>query len=101
MITHLMEQRSDAWLAIRVGKLTASAADKMLARTKTGPSVQRHDLRMQLACEALTGVSCEAAPFVPSAAVQRGVDCEPAAILAYEALTGLVVYRVGFLEAQA
>jgi|TARA_R110000824_G_scaffold100768_1_gene239469 hypothetical protein len=100
MITHLMEQRSDAWLAIRVGKLTASAADKMLARTKNGPSVQRHDLRMQLACEALTGISCDT-PFVLSAAVNRGVDCEPAAILAYEALSGLVVYRVGFLEAQA
>ena len=81
------------------GSPFASASSRR-RRTKTGPSAQRHDLRMRLACEALTGVSCEA-PFVPNAAVNRGVDCEPAAILAYEALTGLVVYRVGFLEAQA
>jgi hypothetical protein len=100
MILHYMSQRSDEWFAVRVGKLTASAADKMLARTKTGPSAQRHDLRMRLACEALTGMSCET-PFVPNAAVSRGVDCEPAAILAYEALTGLVVHPIGFLEAEA
>jgi exodeoxyribonuclease (lambda-induced) len=94
-----MEQRSPEWLQIRVGKLTASSASAMLAMTKSGPSVQRHDLRMQLACERLTGLSCET-PFTPSAAVQRGIDKEPDAIRAYEALTGAVVGRVGFMEAE-
>lgn len=97
MIIHHMEQRSDEWVQLRVGKLTASQAGKMLATTKSGWSVQRHDLRMQLACERLTGISCET-PFVANEAVQRGIDQEDAAIRAYEALTGAVVGRVGFLE---
>jgi ubiquinone biosynthesis protein UbiJ len=97
MIVHHMEQRTDEWFQIRVGKLTASQVGKAFATTKNGWSVQRHDLRMQIACEKITGFSCET-PFVASEAVQRGLDQEDAAIRAYEALTGAVVSRVGFLE---
>ena len=97
MIVHSMEQRTDEWFQLRVGKLTASQAGKMLATTKTGWSVSRHDLRMQIACEKITGFSCET-PFVANEAVQRGIKEEDAAIRAYEALTGAVVGRVGFLE---
>ena len=96
-IVHDMEQRSVEWAQIRVGKLTASNCGKMLATTRSGWSAQRHDLRMLLACEKLTGVSCEI-PFTVSAAMQRGIDAEDAAIRAYEGLTGAVVGRVGFLE---
>jgi len=100
VILHLMEQRTPEWLQIRVGKLTASSAKAMLATIKTGFSAQRADLRMQLACERLTGLSCEA-PFTPNDAVQRGIDKEGDAIRAYEALTGAVVSRVGFMEAES
>ena len=98
MTVHLMPQRSDEWFQIRVGKITASQAGKMLATTKSGWSAQRHDLRMQLACEHLTGYSCET-PFVASAAMQHGIDQEDASVLVYESLHGAVVDRsVGFLE---
>ena len=97
MIVHSMEQRTDEWFQIRVGKLTASQVGKALATTKSGWSVSRHDLRMQLACERLTGISCENS-FVPNEAVLRGIEQEDAAIRAYEALAGAVVGRVGFLE---
>jgi hypothetical protein len=98
MIVHSMEQRTDEWFQLRVGKLTASQAGKALATTKSGWSVQRHDLRMQLACEQLTGFSCET-PFVPSAAVQHGIDQEDASVRFYESLNGTVVdLSVGFLE---
>ena len=98
MIVHHMEQRTDEWFQIRVGKLTASQAGKMLATTKSGWSVQRQDLRMQIACEKITGFSCETPFLVANEAVQRGIKEEDAAIRAYEALTGAVVGRVGFLE---
>ena len=98
MIVHHLEQRTDEWIQLRVGKLTASQAGKMLALTKSGWSVQRHDLRMQIACENITGFSCET-PFVANEAVQRGLDQEEASVRFYESLTGAVVDRsVGFLE---
>jgi predicted phage-related endonuclease len=92
-----MPQRSDEWVQVRVGKLTASQAGKMLATTKTGWSAQRHDLRMQLACERLTKHSCQT-PFT-SDAVQHGIDQEDASVRFYEGLNGAIVDRsVGFLE---
>jgi hypothetical protein len=98
MIVHSMEQRTDEWFQVRVGKLTASQVGKALATTKSGWSVSRHDLRMQLACEHLTGVSCET-PFVANEAVQRGIDQEDTSVRFYEGLHGAVVDRsVGFLE---
>jgi hypothetical protein len=98
MIVHHMEQRTDEWFQIRVGKLTASQAGKMLATTKSGWSVQRQDLRMQIACEKITGFSCET-PFVANEAVQRGIDQEDVSVRFYESLNGAVVDRgVGFLE---
>jgi len=97
MIVHHLEQRTDEWFALRVGKITASQAGKMLATTKSGWSVQRQDLRMQIACERLTGLSCET-PFVANEAVQRGIDQEDASVRCYESLNGAVVDRsVGFL----
>ena len=99
VILHTMEQRTPEWVQIRVGKLTASAAKGMLKTIKTGFSAERADLRMQLACERLTGLSCET-PFTPTDAVQRGIDKEADAIRAYEALTGMLVGRVGFMEAE-
>lgn len=67
----------------------------MLAQIKTGEAAARRDLRMQLVCERLTGVSQDDG-FV-NAAMQRGIDAEPLACAAYEALTGELVQRSGFL----
>lgn len=89
------EQRTPEWYAARVGKLTGSRASDMLATIKTGEAAARRDLRLQLVCERLTGVSQEE-PFI-NAAMQRGIDSEPLAFAAYEALTGQVVRRSGFL----
>jgi hypothetical protein len=88
-------QRSPEWFAARLGRLTGSRAADMLATIKSGEAAARRDLRMQLVCERLTGQSQEE-PFV-NAAMQRGIDCEPLAFAAYEAQTGQVVNRTGFL----
>lgn len=90
------EQRSDEWFAARAGRATASKADAVLAKIKSGEAAARRDYRLQLAVERLTGKPQEAG-FV-NAAMQRGIDLEPAARLAYEAHTGLIVRETGFLS---
>ena len=89
------EQRSEQWFAARLGRLTGSRAGDMLATIKTGEAAARRDLRMQLVCERLTGQLQEDA-FI-NAAMQRGIECEPLAFAAYEALTGQMVQRSGFI----
>lgn len=89
------EQRSPEWFAARLGRLTGSRAADMLATIKSGEAAARRDLRVQLVCERLTQTLQEEA-FV-NAAMQRGIEMEPAAFAAYEALTGLVAQRTGFL----
>lgn len=88
-------QRSPEWFAARLGRLTASRASDMLAIGKAG----RKNLTAQLVCERLTGQPQEDA-FV-SAAMQRGMDCEPQAFAAYEAVTGNVARTVGFIQHDA
>lgn len=89
------DQRSPAWFHARAGRLTGSRAADMLATIKSGEAAARRDLRMQLVCERLTGQPQEEA-FV-NAAMQRGIDLEPKAFAAYEAITGTLAHTVGFL----
>lgn len=96
MIIIDVPQRSPEWFAARLGRLTGSRASDMLATIKSGEAAARRDLRVQLVCERLTSHLQEES-FV-NAAMQRGIDCEPAAFAAYEALTGNVATRVGFVQ---
>lgn len=89
------DQRSDEWRLARVGRLTGSRAKDMLATIKSGEAAARRDYRLQLVTERLTGQPQDDV-FV-NAAMQRGIDCEPLAFAAYEARTGEVVQRSGFL----
>lgn len=88
-------QRSAEWFAARLGRLTGSRASDMLSTIKSGEAAARRDLRTQLVCERLTSQVQEDG-FV-NAAIQRGIDCEPLAFAAYEAHTGTLVQRSGFL----
>lgn len=91
------EQRSEFWYAARAGRLTGSRACDMLARIKSGEAAARRDLRMQLAIERITGRTLDADGFV-SKDMQRGIDLEAAALAAYEADTGNMVRKTGFLQ---
>ncbi len=91
------EQRSPEWFAARAGRLTGSRAADMLATIKSGEAAARRDYRMQLITERLTGQPQDDGGFV-NAAMQRGVELEPKARLAYESLTGNVVIQTGFLS---
>lgn len=93
------EQRSSEWFAARAGVVTASEAADMLAKPlkSGGEPACRRDLRVRKALELLTGRSAEEASFV-SFDMKRGAEMEPEAFAAYEAATGEIAQRVGFLR---
>jgi putative phage-type endonuclease len=88
-------QRSAEWFTARLGRLTGSRAADMLATIKSGEAAARRDLRLQLVVERLTQTVQDDGYVSP--AMERGTLLEPAAFAAYEALTGDVVTRSGFL----
>lgn len=90
------EQRSEEWRLARCGRLTASVAKHILSTGRGGgEAVGRRDLRIQLATERITGQPIE--DGFQSDAMRRGAELEAEAIAAYEAHTGSLVQRVGFL----
>lgn len=90
----MMDQRSDEWFRVRLGKVTASRVADLMARTKTGYSASRANYMAELICERLTGSQAER---FSSAAMQWGTDCEPHAKAAYAFLHDAVVDDVGFV----
>jgi len=89
------EQRSAAWFTARLGRLTGSCACDMLATIKTGEAAARRNLRVRLVLERLTGAPQE--DGYQSQDMTRGIDMEGEALAAYEAATGNLARRTGFL----
>jgi putative phage-type endonuclease len=88
-------QRTAEWFNARIGCLTASRMADAMARLKSGAeAAERRKLKIQLLAERLTGI---AAPHFVTAAMQHGIDQEPAAKAAYEILTGEMLTDVGFV----
>lgn len=85
------------WLQARIGRITGSAADAMLAkgRSKDAESVQRRDLRLKLALERMTGKSLEKG--YQSAAMARGLQLEPEARGVYQSVKGVLLDQCGFI----
>lgn len=90
-----MEQRSEEWFKIRLGRLTASRVADMMARTKSGWSASRDKYLWQLALERVLG---RAEQTYCSPAMQWGTDQEPFARAAYEEHALVGVKEIGFLE---
>jgi predicted phage-related endonuclease len=91
------EQRTPEWFAARAGRLTGSVAADMVAKLKSGgEAASRRDLRINLAVERILGRAIESDGFTTKD-MQRGIDCEPLAIAAYEAETGNLVRQTGFV----
>lgn len=89
-------QRSPEWFASRLGRVTGSRAADVLAKIKTGEAAARRDYRIELVCERLTGRAAE--DGYVSKDMQRGTDLEPSAFGLYEAVTGNLVRRTGFIQ---
>ena len=90
----MMDQGTEEWFTIRIGKVTASRVADVIAKTKTGYSASRDNYMAQLVCERLTGQKGES---FSNAAMQHGTDTEPLARAAYEALKDVLVDEVGFV----
>jgi putative phage-type endonuclease len=89
----MMDQRTSEWFNERVGKVTASAIYKVMAKTKTGYGADRANYAAQLVTERLTGVPSDS---YSNAAMQWGIDTEPQARAMYSFHAGEEVIETGF-----
>lgn len=90
MKIHKIEQRSDEWFELRLGKLTASKAQ---AIGTAGKGLET--LCYEKVAESLTN---RQAPGFTNVDMERGNELEAMARNAYELETGLLVEQVGFVE---
>ena len=87
------EQRSPEWFAARCGIATASNFAKVLSTIKSGESAERRNYRIKLALERITRTVEEG---YQNEAMRTGIEREPQARIAYEAITGHMADEVGF-----
>jgi putative phage-type endonuclease len=90
-----LEQGTEEWLKVRLGKVTASGVADVLAKTKTGASASRANYLIKLAIQRVTG---EIEEGFTNDAMQWGKDHEDQARVAYEVTSGNFVDQVGFVE---
>ena len=91
-----VEQGSDEWKQARIGLVTGSRADCIVAKIKSGEAATRRDYRIELLAERLTGNPGPDIYF--SKEMAWGVENEPFARMAYESMTGEMVRQTGFLR---
>src|ERR1043166_1951924 len=90
------DQRSLDWQAARLGRVTSTCANDMLSKLKAGgEAAGRRHLRVRLALERITGRAMKR--DFQSQAMKDGVEREIDAVAAYEAVTGQILTRTGFL----
>lgn len=90
-----IQQRTEAWMQQRCGKVTASRVSDIMAKTKSGPSASRANYMAELICERLTGQQAER---FSSAAMDWGTATEPQARAAYEFMTDRAVVETGLVD---
>jgi putative phage-type endonuclease len=91
----MIEQGSPEWLAIRLGKVTASRITDVLAKGKSGEAATREDYRTELLVQRLTN---EPGESFTNAAMEWGTQTEPMARIAYEAHANVFVEQVAFVD---
>jgi len=95
-IIYDIEQGTDEWLELRLGKLTASKFSDVIAKGRgNAPSKTRESYMYQLAAEILTG---EPQDSFTNKAMEWGNECEPAARAAYELKHDIDVEQCAFIE---
>jgi putative phage-type endonuclease len=91
----MIEQRSSDWFADRVGFITGSRLNDVLAKKD---SVTRKNYMLQLAIERISKKPAE--PIFVNEAMQRGIDREDDAVLCFEANTGIFTEKCGFIKSK-
>ena len=87
-----VEQRTDEWHALRLGRITGTSFTTMA----NGKPATIGTLCEKTAAERITGVSSESG--FTNEAMERGIELESQAIAMYEAQTFAQVQPVGFIE---
>ena len=88
----MIEQGTDEWHALRLGKVTASQIVNVMMKPDAAGF---QNYRAQLVCERLTGRATET---FKSPAMQHGNDTEPQARAMYAMTTGNMVEQVAFID---
>jgi len=91
----MIEQGTEAWHQLRLGKVTASRVADIMAKTKTGPSASRNNYLIELALQRVTGTIEQG---YTNDAMAWGTATEPQARVAYEVKTGNFVDQIAFVE---
>ena len=90
-----IQQGTEAWHQLRMGKVTASRVADLLAKTKTGPSASRGNYLIELALQRVTKTIEQS---YTNDAMAWGTATEPQARVAYEVATGNFVDQVAFVD---
>ncbi len=90
-----IEQGSQEWFEMRLGKITASRISDLMSKIKVGESAGRKKLKNELIRERLTGKRIEG---YTNAAMERGNALEPLARASYEIRYNLFVDQVSFVN---
>lgn len=94
IITNI-EQGSQEWLEMRLGKITASRMKEVLSNGRGGkPSKTAESYMIELIAEQLSG---ESKPFFENDAMRWGTETEPQARAMYELESGNNVEEVAFI----
>ena len=91
----MIEQGTEAWHQMRLGKITASRIADVIAQIKTGEAASRADYRVELVCERLTGTHADG---YTNAHMERGTELEPIARAWYEVERATFVKQVAFVD---
>jgi len=90
-----IEQGTDAWKMLRLGKVTASRIKDIVATTKSGYSTSRDKYMTQLLLERITNTVAES---YSNDAMAWGTEQEPYARANYESKMGVLVDQVAFVD---
>jgi len=91
MIIHNIEQRSEAWHEIRLGRITGTSFQTLVS----GESTKGYqDLILNLAGEILTGISEES---YSNDIMERGIEFESDAAKEFSEVTGFELQEIGFI----
>ena len=88
-----LEQGTDEWKIARLGYVSASNLDAVMARGKSGEAITRKKYKVRLAAERLTGEITES---YSNSAMEWGVVNEEKAAMAYEVSKDTLLDRTGF-----
>ena len=88
-----LEQGTDEWKLARLGYVSASNLDAVMARGKSGEAITRKKYKVRLAAERLTGEITES---YSNSAMEWGIVNEEKAAMAYEVSNDTLLDRTGF-----